>query len=47
MELVALLSSLMGLAFVSGLRLYGTVLALGLGIRTGFIRLDPAILSLE
>src|SRR5215831_10675598 len=37
----------MGLAFVSGLRLYGTVLALGLGIRTGFIRLDPAMSRLE
>ena len=47
MELAALLSSLMGLAFVSGLRLYGTVLALGLGIRTGFIRLDPAMSRLE
>ena len=47
MELVTLLSSLMGLAFVSGLRLYGTVLALGLGIRTGFIRLDPAMSRLE
>lgn len=47
MELVALLSSLMGLAFVSGLRLYGTVLALGLGIRTGVIRLDPAMSRLE
>ncbi|HEY7540539.1 MAG TPA: DUF4126 domain-containing protein [Methylomirabilota bacterium] len=47
MELVALLSSLMGLAFVSGLRLYGTVLALGLGIRTGFIRLDPAMSRLD
>jgi hypothetical protein len=47
MEIVALLSSLMGLAFVSGLRLYGTVLALGLGIRMGFIRLDPAMSRLE
>src|SRR5215470_6814095 len=37
----------MGLAFVSGLRLYGTVLALGLGISTGFIRLDPAMSRLE
>jgi len=35
MEIVALLSSLMGLAFVSGLRLYGTILVLGLGIRMG------------
>lgn len=47
MDVVALLSTLMGLAFVSGLRLYGTVLALGLGIRTGFIRLDPAMSRLE
>jgi len=47
MEVVALLSSLMGLAFVSGFRLYGTVLVLGLGIRTGFIRLDPAMSRLE
>ena len=47
MEVVALLSSLMGLAFVSGLRLYGTVLVLGLGIRTGLIRLDPAMARLE
>jgi len=46
-DVVALLSTLMGLAFVSGLRLYGTVLALGLGIRTGFIRLDPAMSRLE
>src|SRR5215470_17573764 len=37
----------MGLAFVSGLRLYGTVLALGLGISTGLIRLDPAMSRLE
>ena len=47
MEIVALLASLMGLAFVSGLRLYGTVLALGLGIRTGMIQLDPALSRLE
>jgi len=46
-DVVALLSSLMGLAFVSGLRLYGTVLVLGLGIRTGLIRLDPAMARLE
>jgi len=43
MEIVALLSSLMGLAFVSGLRLYGTILVLGLGIRMGFIHLNPAM----
>ena len=47
MEILALLASLMGLAFVSGLRLYGTVLALGLGTRMGFIRLDPALSRLE
>ena len=47
MDIVALLSSLMGLAFVSGLRLYGTVLVLGLGIRMGFIHLDPAMSRLE
>ena len=47
MEIVALLSSLMGLAFVSGLRLYGTILVLGLGIRMGFIHLDPAMSRLE
>jgi hypothetical protein len=46
-EIAALLASLMGLAFVSGWRLYGTVLALGLGIRMGVIRLDPAMSRLE
>jgi hypothetical protein len=47
MDIVALLSSLMGLAFVSGLRLYGTILVLGLGIRMGFIHLDPAMSRLQ
>jgi hypothetical protein len=36
-EAVAILGSLMGLPFVSGLRLYSSVLAIGLGIRLGYL----------
>ena len=39
----ATLGSLAGLAFVSGLRLYSTVLALGLGIRLGLLDVPPAL----
>ena len=38
---IATLGALMGLSFVSGIRLYSTILAMGLGIRTGLIDLPP------
>jgi hypothetical protein len=47
MEVIQLLSSTMGLGFVSGLNLYATVLTLGLGIRFHFIALSPQFSKLE
>jgi hypothetical protein len=44
--LIALLGSVLGLAFVSGLRLYSTVLALGLGIRFGLLTVPPHLANL-
>jgi uncharacterized membrane protein len=46
METIALLGSIMGLGFVAGIRLYATVLTVGLGIRFGWIHLDPNLASL-
>lgn len=37
----------MGLAFTSGLRLYSTVLAVGLGARFGYLTIPPALSQLE
>jgi hypothetical protein len=47
MEPIQLLGSAMGLAFISGIRLYATVFAVGIGIRLGLIHLDPALAGLE
>jgi hypothetical protein len=47
MDIIALLASLMGIAFVTGLRLYATVFALGLGMKVGFVHVDPAISGLD
>lgn len=44
---ITTLGAIMGLAFVSGLRLYSTVLAIGLGLRLGFITLPPALSHLD
>lgn len=44
---ITTLGAIMGLAFVSGLRLYSTVLAIGLGLRLGFITLPPALAHLD
>jgi hypothetical protein len=44
MDAVATLGALVGIGFLSGIRLYSTVLMLGLGIRFGFLTL-PAHLS--
>lgn len=43
METVALLGSTMGLGLVAGLRLYATVLAVGLGIRFDLLHLKPGL----
>lgn len=47
MESVSVLGSLMGLAFVSGLRLYSTVFAVGLGIRFGYLVIPPHLGQLQ
>lgn len=47
METLALLGSASGLGLVSGIRLYSTVLAVGLGIKFGWIELDPQLHRLE
>jgi hypothetical protein len=47
MDAITTLGTLMGLAFVSGVRLYSTVLAVGLGIRWEFFTLPPQLRSLE
>jgi uncharacterized membrane protein YccF (DUF307 family) len=41
------LGTLLGLGLVSGIRLYSTVLAVGLGIRFGFLALPPELANLE
>ncbi len=46
MQTVATLGSLMGLAFTSGMRLYSTILALGLGIRFELLKLPDALAHL-
>lgn len=47
MEAIATLGTLMGLSFTSGMRLYSTVLAVGLGIRFGFFQLPDALTHLQ
>jgi hypothetical protein len=44
---IATIGALMGLGFTSGIRLYSTVLALGLGIRFGFIDVPDALADLR
>ena len=47
METITTLGSLTGLAFTSGVRLYSTILAIGLGIRFGYIHLPEALSHLK
>ena len=47
MEAITVLGALMGLAFVSGMRLYSTVLAVGLGIRLGYLAVPPHLSQLR
>ena len=47
MDTLALLGSTFGLGLLSGVRLYSTVLAVGLGIRFGLINLHPALSHLN
>jgi hypothetical protein len=47
MDAITTLQTLVGLAFISGIRLYSTVLAVGLGIRTGIIELPDRLSQLE
>lgn len=47
MDPIAVIGSLGGLAFVSGIRLYSTILAAGLGIRFGYLKVPPQLADLE
>ena len=47
MQTLATLGTLMGMAFTSGIRLYSTVFAVGLGIRFGFIQIPEALAQLH
>jgi len=47
MDTLALLGSTFGLGLLSGIRLYSTVLAVGLGVRFGLINLHPALSHLN
>jgi len=47
MEPIATLGALLGLGFVSGIRLYSTILAIGLGIRFGFLDVPSGLSHLE
>ena len=47
MDPIATLGALLGLGFVSGIRLYSTVLAIGLGIRFGFLDLPTGLAHLD
>ena len=47
MDAIATLGALLGLGFVSGIRLYSTILAIGLGIRFGFLDVPSALEHLE
>ena len=43
MDPLNLIGSVMGIGFIAGILLYSTVLALGLGIRFGFLHLSPGM----
>jgi hypothetical protein len=47
MDTIQLLGSTLGLGFVAGIRLYFTVLTLGLAIRFGYLHLGPGLDSLR
>ena len=47
MDAIATLGALLGLGFVSGIRLYSTVLAIGLGIRFDFLDLPSGLAHLD
>lgn len=47
MEAIATLGAVLGLGFVSGIRLYSTILAIGLGIRFGFLDVPSGLAHLE
>ncbi|MBS1871730.1 MAG: DUF4126 domain-containing protein [Acidobacteria bacterium] len=47
MDILQVLGSTLGLSFLAGMRLYATVLALGLGIRYHLFRLPQALNGLE
>jgi hypothetical protein len=47
MDTIALLGSALGLSFVAGMRLYATVLAVGLGVRYGFLHLHQSLQGLD
>ena len=47
MDAIATLGALLGLGFVSGIRLYSTILAIGLGIRFGFLDVPAGLAHLE
>jgi hypothetical protein len=47
MDAITTLGSLVGLAFISGIRLYSTVLAVGLGIRTGLLDVPASLSQLD
>ncbi len=47
MEAIELLGAVVGLAFVSGINLYATVLTVGLGVQTNLLRLHPDMASLS
>jgi hypothetical protein len=46
-DVVSLLGSLLGVSFLSGVRLYSTVFAIGAGVRLGWIGLPPELSPLE
>jgi hypothetical protein len=46
-DAISLLGSLLGVSFLSGMRLYSTVFALGLALRFDWIQLPPELGSLE
>ena len=47
MDAISLLGSLLGVSFLSGMRLYSTVFALGMALRFDWIELPAALSSLE
>lgn len=47
MEAITTLGSIMGLAFISGIRLYSTVFAIGLGIRFELVQLPEPLSHLQ